>query len=154
MKIASLPTAMTAVNPPAKAHGSRAPTAESVAAANEAPPAAPPANPAAQPRRPDSPPGLEKVLQRLQGMADLNKGQTNAMQRIERNLSRYTEMQALADPPPPAPITEPEATPTPTPDAPPAEGPIVTGPVDTTPPSIEPPPLDASAGTDTPPAAA
>ncbi len=54
-----------------------------------------------------TPPGLERALARLQSLPERNAGQANAMDRISRNIARYTETQALAAPP--------QATPAPTP---------------------------------------
>lgn len=53
-----------------------------------------------------APPGLERVLARLQGLSNPNAGQSNATDRISRNLARYTETQAIS--------TEPVASPEPT----------------------------------------
>lgn len=57
-----------------------------------------------------APPGLERVLARLEslGEAGRTQGQNQAMDRIARNLARYQENQALAPLPEPAPIV-PEA---------------------------------------------
>lgn len=74
------------------------------------------------------PPGLERVQERLQAMSERTRGQSNALDRISRNIARYQETQALAGtppspPPPPGPETtgataptEP-ATPAPAPEA-------------------------------------
>jgi hypothetical protein len=63
-----------------------------------------------------APPGLEKVLARLEAMGESRtQGQSVAMDRISRNLARYAENQALAPAPAPAPApvedAAPEATP-------------------------------------------
>lgn len=61
-----------------------------------------------------APPGLEKVLARLEAMGESRtQGQGVAMDRISRNLARYAENQALAPAPAPAPAedTAPEVTP-------------------------------------------
>ncbi|GAB3185825.1 hypothetical protein [Hydrogenophaga aquatica] len=61
-----------------------------------------------------APPGLEKVLARLEAMGESRtQGQGVAMDRISRNLARYAENQALAPAPAPAPVedTAPEVTP-------------------------------------------
>ena len=50
-----------------------------------------------------APPGLERVLARLQGLPERNAGQANALDRINRNLARYVETQALGKPPAAAP---------------------------------------------------
>lgn len=52
-----------------------------------------------------APPGLERALARLQAMdeSDRTAGQTNAMDRIDRNLARYIATQAMAGTPAPAP---------------------------------------------------
>lgn len=60
------------------------------------------------------PPGLERVLARLQDNASpaRNGGQANALDRISRNIARYVENQAMAEPPPavvPAPTSPPVA---------------------------------------------
>ena len=55
-----------------------------------------------------APPGLEKVLARLQDMGESRtQGQNVAMDRISRNLARYAENQALAPAPAPAPEPAP-----------------------------------------------
>lgn len=56
-----------------------------------------------------APPGLERVLARLEslGEAGRTQGQNQAMDRIARNLARYQEHQALAPLPEPVP-TVPE----------------------------------------------
>jgi hypothetical protein len=50
-----------------------------------------------------TPPGLERALARLQAMEEGQRtaGQTNAMDRIGRNLARYIETQAMAGTPEP-----------------------------------------------------
>lgn len=45
-----------------------------------------------------TPPGLERVLERLQNLPAPNAGQTNALDRISRNIARYRETQALVKP--------------------------------------------------------
>jgi hypothetical protein len=60
------------------------------------------------------PPGLERVLARLQGLPERNAGQANALDRINRNIARYVETQALGKPPAAAPVAP---TPTPASDA-------------------------------------
>jgi hypothetical protein len=87
----------------------------------------PKANPAMRAERTDkpaptdtgktAPPGLERALARLQAMDESERtaGQTNAMDKIGRNLARYIENQAIAATPapevPPAPVLEVEAVP-------------------------------------------
>ncbi|NIC42840.1 hypothetical protein [Aquabacterium sp. A08] len=61
------------------------------------------------------PPGLERVLAKFEALGEAGRsaGQSNAMDRIARNLARYTDTQALvppADGPATAPA-EPEAPP-------------------------------------------
>ena len=48
-----------------------------------------------------APPGLERVLARLQSVPvpDRNAGQANATDRISRNIARYAETQAISTPP-------------------------------------------------------
>lgn len=101
MRIPSLPlTAMARDWParPPKAAGAEA----------SAPPAPSPAD-GASPAA-GGPPGLQKVLERLQAMpeGERTRGQTQAMTRIERNLQRYLEHQGLAAPAP-APAPSPDA---------------------------------------------
>lgn len=57
-----------------------------------------------------APPGLERVLARLQAMDEGQRtaGQSNAMDRIGRNLARYLETQGLTAP---TPATPPSAQP-------------------------------------------
>jgi hypothetical protein len=52
------------------------------------------------------PPGLEKVQARQQSTpaADRNAGQTNAADRISRNIARYAETQAIVQSPPDASV--------------------------------------------------
>lgn len=54
-----------------------------------------------------TPPGLERVQARLQILPERNAGQTNALDRINRNIARYAETQAL--------VASPQDTPAPTP---------------------------------------
>lgn len=60
-----------------------------------------------------APPGLERVLARLQSLPEPSAGQTNATDRISRNLARYAENQAANTLPvesaTPAPEAEAEA---------------------------------------------
>ncbi len=59
-----------------------------------------------------APPGLEKVLARLEAMGESRtQGQGVAMDRISRNLARYAENQALAPAPAPAPAPVEDAAP-------------------------------------------
>lgn len=59
-----------------------------------------------------APPGLEKVLARLEAMGEnRTQGQGVAMDRISRNLARYAENQALAPVPAPAPAPVEDAAP-------------------------------------------
>ena len=59
-----------------------------------------------------APPGLEKVLARLEAMGESRtQGQGVAMDRISRNLARYAENQALAPVPAPAPAPVEDAAP-------------------------------------------
>jgi hypothetical protein len=51
-----------------------------------------------------APPGLERVLARLQNLPQRNAGQANALDRIDRNIARYVETQALGKPPAAAPV--------------------------------------------------
>lgn len=63
-----------------------------------------------------APPGLEKVLARLEAMGESRtQGQGVAMDRISRNLARYAENQALAPAPAPAPAPVDDAAPDTTP---------------------------------------
>jgi len=64
---------------------------------------------ATKPAARSGPPGLQKVLERVQAMpeADRTRGQTQAMTRIERNLQRYLDNQGI-----PATETTPETAPT------------------------------------------
>jgi len=63
-----------------------------------------------------APPGLEKVLARLEAMGESRtQGQGVAMDRISRNLARYAENQALAPAPAPAPAPVEDAAPDTTP---------------------------------------
>jgi hypothetical protein len=76
-----------------------------------------------------APPGLEKVLARLEAMGESRtQGQGVAMDRISRNLARYAENQALAPAPAPAPAPVEDAAPATTPPvtAAPAETPDAT----------------------------
>ena len=59
-----------------------------------------------------APPGLEKVLARLEATGESRtQGQGVAMDRISRNLARYAENQALAPAPAPAPAPVEHAAP-------------------------------------------
>jgi hypothetical protein len=51
-----------------------------------------------------APPGLERVLARLQGLPERNTGQANSLDRINRNIARYVETQALGKSPAAAPV--------------------------------------------------
>lgn len=85
------------------------------------------------------PPGLERALAKFEALGEAGRtgGQNNAMDRIARNLARYTETQALV-PPPDSPATAPaepveppvtETTPeTPVATAPPETAPSATAP--------------------------
>ncbi len=74
----------------------------------------------------NAPPGLERALARLEAMGegDRTAGQTNAMDRIGRNLARYIETQAMAGSPETA-VTEATAPQADTPPVDPSEGPEV-----------------------------
>lgn len=69
--------------------------------------AAKPENTHAQGEQKTAPPGLERVLARLQGLSNPNTGQSNATDRISRNLARYTQTQAIST----APVASAEPTP-------------------------------------------
>lgn len=45
-----------------------------------------------------APPGLERVLARLQSLPAPNAGQANATDQISRNLARYAQTQAISAP--------------------------------------------------------
>ena len=60
-----------------------------------------------------TPPGLERVLARLQSLPERNAGQANAMDSISRNIARYIETQALGAPPAATPALTPSSTATP-----------------------------------------
>ena len=63
-----------------------------------------------------APPGLQKVLDRLQAMGESRtQGQGVAMDRISRNLARYAENQSLAPSPAPIPAPVEDAAPDATP---------------------------------------
>lgn len=49
----------------------------------------------AQGEQKTTPPGLERVLARLQSLFEPTAGQTNATDRISRNIARYAETQAI-----------------------------------------------------------
>lgn len=72
--------------------------------------ATPPANIAESRNKTEVPAGLEKVLARLQAMPVEEKttGQSNAAERISRNIARYLDMQSMASS---APITDAESLP-------------------------------------------
>lgn len=81
------------------------------------------------------PPGLERVLAKFEALGETGRsaGQSQAMDRVARNLARYTDTQALvppADSPATAPAAEPEAPPLA--EAPP-EAPLETAPGATAP---------------------
>lgn len=64
-----------------------------------------------------APPGLERVLARLQSLSNPNAGQSNATDRISRNLARYADTQAI--------LAAPAASAQPTPQASiPADAPV------------------------------
>lgn len=86
------------------------------------------ANAASPHGRKDVPPGLQRVLDRLQSTSsdDLSRGQSNAASMISRNISRYLEVQAMAEPQSASP-TEPQVP------APVAESPLPVTPVEETP---------------------
>ena len=72
-----------------------------------------------------TPPGLERVLARLESipLPERTAGQSKALQQVARNIARYVENQAMAAPPadaPPPSALPPGATP---PGTPPAAGP-------------------------------
>lgn len=56
------------------------------------------------------PPGLERVLAKFEALGETGRstGQSNAMDRIARNLARYTDTQALVPPPDSATTTPTE----------------------------------------------
>lgn len=98
-----------------------------------------------------APPGLERVLARLQSVpeADRNTGQAMATSRISRNLDRYRETQALVqapatDPAPPVP----ETTSTPDTPADSASEPVNANTAAVTPPVV-PTPAEEAAGAST-----
>lgn len=69
------------------------------------------------------PPGLERVLERLQSMSSesLNRGQANALQHIENNIARYRDHHGIVAP---ATLpTDPTTTPAEAPEAPVAVAP-------------------------------
>ncbi|OHC65189.1 MAG: hypothetical protein A2045_02595 [Rhodocyclales bacterium GWA2_65_20] len=78
--------------------------------------AAKPAITAAQSGQKTTPPGLERVLARLQSSAapERNAGQTKALETISRNIARYVETQAIGE----APVAVPPSDPAPVPAAP------------------------------------
>jgi len=69
------------------------------------------------------PPGLDRVMARLEAMPpeSRNAGQSNALDRIGRNIARYQEHHGMATPAPTVP------------ENPPAETPVVAAPVETEP---------------------
>lgn len=69
------------------------------------------------------PPGLDRVMARLEAMPpeSRNAGQSNALERISRNIARYQEHHGIATPAPTVP------------ENPPAETPAVAAPVETEP---------------------
>ena len=69
--------------------------------------AAKPESAQAQGEQKAAPPGLERVLARLQALNNPNAVHSNATDRISRNLARYTETQAIST----APVTSAEPTP-------------------------------------------
>lgn len=81
--------------------------------------------------RPNAPPGLERVLAKLEARVaeGASRGQAQALDRVSRNLARYHETQALV----PEPVPGPTPTDATAPEAPPTEpaGPV--NPVATTP---------------------
>lgn len=90
---------------PGKGHMARNKAADRPAMANMGETAAAPqtkANLAANAVLKEIPPGLERVQARLQAapVEDLSKGQINAMAKINRNIARYLEVQAMATPAP------------------------------------------------------
>lgn len=56
------------------------------------------------------PPGLVRVQARMQNVpaTDRNNGQATALDRISRNIARYTETQAIVPPPVTVPVAPPE----------------------------------------------
>lgn len=75
-----------------------------------------PENALAQGEQKTAPPGLERVLARLQSLSNPNAGQSNATDRISRNLARYADTQAISTAP--AASAEPTAQASTTADAP------------------------------------
>jgi hypothetical protein len=71
----------------------------------------------AQGEQKTAPPGLERVLVRLQSLSNPTAGQSNATDRISRNLARYTETQAIST----APVASAEPT---TPASAPTDAPV------------------------------
>lgn len=105
MKITSAPAAVVerdlprgpAAGRPARSDRAAAPAQPTTTPADDAPEGAGPV------RR--APPGLQKVLARLEAMGAEGRspGQNVALERIARNLQRYLETQGLAPTPAPAP---------------------------------------------------
>ncbi|TSE26941.1 hypothetical protein [Tepidimonas aquatica] len=119
--------------PAPRASTTRATAGDTAPAATDSPTATSKADGASS-----GPPGLQRVLQRLQALpADTRSpGQQQALTRIERNLQRYLEHQGLADgtvrpAEQPALTTEvdPVAVPGPTPEPDEAQGNVALAPV-------------------------
>ena len=70
--------------------------------------ATPPANIAESRNKTEAPAGLEKVLARLQAMPveERTTGQSNAAERISRNIARYLDVQSMASS---TPVTDAES---------------------------------------------
>lgn len=66
-----------------------------------------PENAIAQGEQKPAPPGLERVMARLQSLGHPTAGQSNATDRISRNLARYMDTQAIST----APVASAEPTP-------------------------------------------
>lgn len=94
------------ITPPATALARELPKTNPAARAERTAPAEDSARPTPSVK---VPPGLEKVLAKFEALGEAGRtaGQSNAMDRVARNLARYTDTQALTPPTPPA---EPEVT--------------------------------------------
>lgn len=111
----------------ARANAAASPTAlsgvpPSADAADRAADAAKPAKLADMGGQKDTPPGLERVLARLESipLPERTAGQSRALQQVARNIARYVENQAMSTPPadaPPPNAPPPGATPPGTPPA-------------------------------------
>lgn len=96
--------------------------------------------------RPSAPPGLERVVAKFEARVaeGAPQGQSQALDRVSRNLARYQENQALAPTPSPSPApTEPDTT-----EVAPIEPADPVAAVPTDPPVIE--SVDAATATDAP----